>query len=1282
MKPRRSRRTLAALATSILCSAGLASADTYSQNFDTFADGTTDLGDGTAFNGASASIQGGRLQLTIDNQGLGFASFTIPALANSSQGWSMTADIEMFDAVGGNPPADGFSFNYGDFLVGERGQAEDGMAGRPGVTTNISFEVDTWMNFDAEQGVNISGVQGGVDIQNALGAFNNGSILNDGQRVIGTMSASYDAGAGTVSFATTGLNTNADFVDIALPAGVGGNDAWNFGFSARVGGANQDLFIDNLVITTNAPADDTDGDGLSDTYESANGLDPNDDGTIGETSPGAKDGPNGALGDLDGDGISNIDEHDNGTHPNLADTDGDTLSDGEEAAGAGARPPTNPLLVDSDGDGLDDPVETNTGISIDANDTGTNPVVADTDVDGLDDGEEVTGSANTAFGNAPTDPHVFDTDGDGLGDGAEVALGSDPNASQPPPAGAFWDFEGFPDGTTDLGDGTVIFGTSASIQDGQLELTIDNVGAGFSSFSVPPITGSSGGWTATFDVIIIDSLGNNEPADGFSFNYGSAPLGTQGTAEEGIGVGDAPENLSFEVDTWMNIDAEQGVNISGNAGGVDVGQLAFNNGSILSDGTTVSASVTISYDPVLGASFITSGPLPGVAGTAFVTDADFINVDTGAFVADDDHTFIITARVGGANETVLIDNLRISVNTDDTDGDGLLDTWEDANLPAGARFDDGSVNADFGAAGDPDADGLTNIEERDARTNPQSADTDGDGLADGVETGTGIYVDSNNTGTDPTRTDSDRDGLADGVEDPNLPFVDVDQSGTDPNNPDTDGDGFGDRTDILLGQDPTVANIPTSPSNTSYKSNFGAYADGTTDLQDGTTITGAAARIQGGQLMLTEDLRGLGFSSFTVPPLKGSSNGWTATFDLTITDSLGGNVPADGLSLNYGNAAEGELGSAEEGMGAIGSVTENLSFEIDTWMNFDPEQGVNIAEKVGGIDSDLAFTNGPILDDGTSVGGAVTISWNPVDGASFTTTGLLTNADFSNVATSFVPDDNHTFIFSARVGGANQTVLIDNLCISTVSIDRHNFVVSSADNGANIDFSWDSNGSELYSIVSTDDPVANPDPNTWPVVAALENIAATPPLNLASIPKPAEALRLFKLIAAPVPPLFSEDFESGLNGWTAGIDDALGNTAWELGAPNGTSGPITGADGSANAFSTNLGDYGIDSDIFLRSPDIDLTGATAACLVFEQFRDADGFADIGTVRILKASDLSELQVIDPDVFALDVDFVSFSADLDPAVLGETIIIEFRYQSDNSADGFSGWTIDNVEVTLK
>jgi len=230
----------------ILASLALpASAATYANNFDAYADGTTDLGDGTVMTGSSASIQGGRLQLTIDNVGGGFSSFHTGPLANSSQGWTASWDYEMFDAAGGNPPADGFSLNYGDFTVGTQGNAEEGFAS----TNNLSFEVDTWMNFDGEQGVNISGRVGGQDIQNQLGAFNNGPILNDGQLVSGTMTASYDAVAGTVSFVTTGLETNADFVGIDL-GGNTGDDAWNFAFSARVGGANSDIIIDNLVITT------------------------------------------------------------------------------------------------------------------------------------------------------------------------------------------------------------------------------------------------------------------------------------------------------------------------------------------------------------------------------------------------------------------------------------------------------------------------------------------------------------------------------------------------------------------------------------------------------------------------------------------------------------------------------------------------------------------------------------------------------------------------------------------------------------------------------------------------------------------------------------------------------------------------------------------------------------------------------------------------------------------------------------------------------------------------
>jgi hypothetical protein len=84
-------------------------------------------------------------------------------------------------------------------------------------------------------------------------------------------------------------------------------------------------------------------------------------------------------------------------------------------------------------------------------------------------------------------------------------------------------------------------------------------------------------------------------------------------------------------------------------------------------------------------------------------------------------------------------------------------------------------------------------------------DADGDGLPDSVETGTGIYVDSTNTGTDPNLADTDGDGLSDSVDlFPN--------DGTE--TVDTDGDGVGDNGDVHPGYND--AELSTYLSNNSY----------------------------------------------------------------------------------------------------------------------------------------------------------------------------------------------------------------------------------------------------------------------------------------------------------------------------------------------------------------------------------------------------------------------------------------------------------------------------------
>jgi len=83
---------------------------------------------------------------------------------------------------------------------------------------------------------------------------------------------------------------------------------------------------------------DTDGDGMTDSFESAHGLDPAS--------------PNDALADADLDGLSNLEEFRHGSDPQNPDTDEDLLLDFEEAARG-----TDPLNGDTDGDSTVDGTE-------------------------------------------------------------------------------------------------------------------------------------------------------------------------------------------------------------------------------------------------------------------------------------------------------------------------------------------------------------------------------------------------------------------------------------------------------------------------------------------------------------------------------------------------------------------------------------------------------------------------------------------------------------------------------------------------------------------------------------------------------------------------------------------------------------------------------------------------------------------------------------------------------------------------------------------------------------
>lgn len=136
---------------------------------------------------------------------------------------------------------------------------------------------------------------------------------------------------------------------------------------------------------------------------------------------------------------------------------------------------------------------------------------------------------------------------------------------------------------------------------------------------------------------------------------------------------------------------------------------------------------------------------------------------------------------------------------EDRDADGLPDVWEVKYFG----------NTDPTATGDPDADGSSNLDEYKRDTNPANPDTDADGLKDGAETKTGLYVSATNTGTDPLNPDTDNDGLKDGVETNTGVFVSATNTGTHPLKRDSDGDGLEDGAEVTAGTNPTNPLSPT-----------------------------------------------------------------------------------------------------------------------------------------------------------------------------------------------------------------------------------------------------------------------------------------------------------------------------------------------------------------------------------------------------------------------------------------------------------------------------------------
>ena len=153
--------------------------------------------------------------------------------------------------------------------------------------------------------------------------------------------------------------------------------------------------------------------------------------------------------------------------------------------------------------------------------------------------------------------------------------------------------------------------------------------------------------------------------------------------------------------------------------------------------------------------------------------------------------------ISNANETTVgTDPENASDTPSDQDGDGTpdsIDTDRDGDGYSNNQEITGGSNPDDSSSvpTDRDADGISNTDETSNGTDPDNADTDGDGINDGIE---GI-TDSDGDGTidalESNHSDTDSDGVPD----------QSDSQNTDPNN-DSDGDGVSNQNEVAQGSDP------------------------------------------------------------------------------------------------------------------------------------------------------------------------------------------------------------------------------------------------------------------------------------------------------------------------------------------------------------------------------------------------------------------------------------------------------------------------------------------------
>lgn len=546
---------------------------------------------------------------------------------------------------------------------------------------------------------------------------------------------------------------------------------------------------------------DTDSDGLPDTWEITNFIQSGEDPAADATTILAR---HDNLSDPDGDNLNNLAEFNAGTNPSLADTDNDGLSDDVETNTGtwvfSTNTGTNPLKPDTDGDGLLDGQETNTGTLVSVSDTGTNPLLADTDADTFNDYLEI------ARGTSP------------------VSAASTPGTFSPTPLVSL-DATMLATGTLSSWNNT---GTLSGSFDATLPTSVESIsgikGVTFTGLEVMrgPIAPSNltansprtiRAWifnptTSTEETIVAWGRRGGPNGTSSALFHGTSPafgaVGNWGTPDIPWGP-DAPSIANnVKIGSWTYLV------YTFDGGASNVGNVYVN--GVLANTKLTGALNTFAIDNTPAAR-----PLSILLGGQ--------NEANGTISNGGQKASLTIARLEIHDRVLPSSDLGFA----DTDGDGMTDWYEDFY---------GLDKNTNDAATDSDNDGLTNLQELAAGTNPNNPDTDGDGMSDGWElanfgnqnalpladpdldgstnleefsTPGGLTIVRNEngtiTGTTPfsgpsnpnnanSQPDEDDDDLPDGWE--YTFFFNLDSSKTD----DNDSDTFNNEAEFLAGSNP------------------------------------------------------------------------------------------------------------------------------------------------------------------------------------------------------------------------------------------------------------------------------------------------------------------------------------------------------------------------------------------------------------------------------------------------------------------------------------------------